>query len=341
MGTVQYKAGAQYDPATGKVNYNGTINTPNGPINYQGQAKYDDDGAYVPGPKGGVNVSGKVEGPGMGGPIKFNNQIKGVPLPVPAPGIKAVQQFKQEKKAELENFKDQKQEDKQEFQANKKQGNQEVKAAAQAIKGDSSLTPEQREAALKDLRDKFEADRKAREDQFKKEREAARVAFEAQRKTARAELATKLSVVKDERKKELAAQTGDQFNQANAKITAEMTANVGKIEAVLGTISAGADAKATAGVDVSAVRADIDAAKSLIAAAREAITAQTAKTYTVTISTEANLKTDFSAVRTQLAADLKAVQDKVVAAREATRKAGGDLARLSAPAAETNETSDQ
>jgi len=164
-------------------------------------------------------------------------------------------------------------------------------------------------------------------EKFKTEREQARTQFEADRKVAREQLQEKLKMVKDERKKEVAQKVGTQFNEINAKITAQLDEHVDKIDEVLTRIANRASELAIDGVDSSSALSAVEAAKTAIANARDAISVQTAKAYTVDVTSEENLKNDFGLVRKQLGDDLKGVKGAVASAREAVRSAGQALPR--------------
>jgi hypothetical protein len=62
---------------------------------------------------------------------------------------------------------------------------------------------------------------------------------------------------------------------------------------------------------------DVGAAKLAIEEAKQAVSAQAAKVYVISISDESKLREDANKVKSQLQSDLKAVQEKVKAARMA------------------------
>lgn len=104
-----------------------------------------------------------------------------------------------------------------------------------------------------------------------------------------------LKKIRDEKKRMIVERLDTRFNEVNAKRTSQMAKHLDKMTKILGR-------------DIPEIQA-----------ARDANTAQAAKTYTITITTEKNLKMDVGKVRSQLEADLKAVHQLVVAAREAVR----------------------
>lgn len=115
------------------------------------------------------------------------------------------------------------------------------------------------------------------------------------RKDIRENFKTKLRSIRDEKKKALVEKLDARFAEVNTKRTTQMAKHLDKMTEILGkTIPE-------------------------IQKAREANTAQAAKTYIITITTEKNLKMDVGKVRSQLEADLKAVHELVVAARKAVK----------------------
>lgn len=84
-------------------------------------------------------------------------------------------------------------------------------------------------------------------------------------------------------------------------------------------------------VPLATLQADLAAAQTALATARAAVVAQTAKVYSVTITTEANLKSDVSTTRKSLETDLSAVRDAVKASHEALRKLARELAPANNP----------
>lgn len=118
----------------------------------------------------------------------------------------------------------------------------------------------------------------------------------------RAAFKEKLAEIKDEKKQKIIEKLDTRFNEVNAKRTAQMTKHLDKMSEILGKVTG-----------------DTSSARAAIQTARDAVTVQAAKTYVITISTEANLKTDVGKVRSQLEADLRAVNELVIAARKAVQ----------------------
>ena len=124
----------------------------------------------------------------------------------------------------------------------------------------------------------------------------------AEIKDRRVEFKEKLAKIKDEKKRLVVEKLDTRFNEVNAKRTAQMTKHLNKMTEILGKVSG-----------------DVSSASAAIKTAQDAVTAQSEKTYVITISSEANLKIDVGKVRSQLEADLKSVNELVIAARKAVQ----------------------
>jgi hypothetical protein len=167
-----------------------------------------------------------------------------------------------------------------------------------------------------------------REEAMEERREAMQEAMEA-RKAAieehRENMRERLAAWKDKTKAEIAERIQDNLNALNARLTAHFDAQLDKMVSLMVRIEAG-------DTDNSG-DADIEAANDAIVDAQEANDDQADNTYEVNVSTEANARVDVGAARKELHDDLKAVWDKVIAAREAVRKAATHVDK---PAASAN-----
>jgi phosphatidate phosphatase PAH1 len=118
----------------------------------------------------------------------------------------------------------------------------------------------------------------------------------------RATFKENLKKIKDEKKRVIVEKLDTRFNEVNAKRTSEMGRHLDKLTEILAKVSG-----------------DVAGASSAIQTARDANTLQAARTYTITITSEANLKTNVGKVRNQLEFDLKAVNELVILARKAVQ----------------------
>jgi chromosome segregation ATPase len=135
------------------------------------------------------------------------------------------------------------------------------------------------------------------------------------------ELKKKLEKFKDGHKAQTAARISENLNKLNDKKVEIMTEHVEKMEKLLERVrQKTAEAKAN-GKDVTKIEESIAAAQSEIDKVRIALTAQSAKDYTLTATDETLIKEEAKKNRSQLQKDLKAVHDLVVSARKAVSDA--------------------
>lgn len=174
---------------------------------------------------------------------------------------------------------------------------------------------------IESLRQKFMSDVKAVQDQVKTKIETEKENFQ-----------TKLQGIKDTVKKNAVSRIQDSLTNLNQKLTNQYSSVLDKLADVLGRISSRTDKVQAKGIDVSSVRTAITNAQTAIAAARDAVKAQMGKTYTVDLtnatSTASVLKNVVGNARQLLHSDLKAVFDKVKAARDSVHDAATTLAKV-------------
>lgn len=182
--------------------------------------------------------------------------------------------------------------------------------------------------SILEQREKLKKELEQKKEEFKKSIDATKAEIKEKVEAKRAELKERLAKIKDERKKEIVERIAKQLNELNERTLNHFSNVLEKLDAVLLRISSRADKVESRGLDVKTVRAAISEAKNAIAASRAAITAQSAKVYTVTISTEDTLKIDVGKARQMLHDDLAKVRETVKAAREAVRKALVILAQI-------------
>lgn len=182
----------------------------------------------------------------------------------------------------------------------------------------TEIVKEKRQALIEGIQEK--------RDLFKKEIELKKEAVASSTLAIRAKFKEDLAKIKDEKKKAKVENIGENLLELNAKITARATENVNKIEGVLIAIESRADKATAAGATrLANVRALIAVSETAIADARAAISVQTAKTYAVSIQSDATVKTSLESTRNLLKADIDAMNAKIKAAHEATKKAAAAL----------------
>jgi hypothetical protein len=212
---------------------------------------------------------------------------------------------------------------------------QEIKKGVRTeIKDIKASSTEERKQLQDELRKKAEEARA----EFAQKREEARKEIEKDRNefraqitekkaeikklitTKREELASKLKVIKDEKKQQIALNIGDQFQQINAKVLANLTNIITKEEIILQKISSRVDILSIQNSDVTSLKDALSSANAALATARAAIVSQTAKVYTIAVKTEATLKNDTSTTKQLLEKDLNGVRDVVKALHESVKK---------------------
>ena len=153
--------------------------------------------------------------------------------------------------------------------------------------------------------------------EFKNKIEVQREELKTKREEQKVELKTKLEKIKDERKRATVEKLDKRFDEVNAKMTAQWSNALLRLEDLLVKVSLRADKAAANGADVSAVGPALEKAKIAIVAARTAISAQASKTYPIDIVSETELRSSVAQTREKLNQDLKAVREIMKAAHQA------------------------
>ncbi len=132
-----------------------------------------------------------------------------------------------------------------------------------------------------------------------------RASIAAEIKTKREEFKLRLRELKDAKKQKILTRIDEKIAQINKNQTSAMLKRLERMAAILDRIEDPAGS----------------AARTAILEARAAVEAQSAKDYTITITSEAALKINAGQTVSQLQADLKAVREKVEAAKQKVVKA--------------------
>ncbi len=190
---------------------------------------------------------------------------------------------------------------------------------------------------MRDIRRDARTEMESRREQFRKDTEMKREEVKKQMETKRTQFAEKVKTIKDEKKRVSVERLNENLAKINTKSIEHFTEVLDKQDEIAANISSRIAKLESEGasttVPVATLKADLLTAQNAISVARGAVLVQTTKSYTVAITTEANLKMDVSTVRKALETDLKAVRDSVKASQEALRKVARALAP--APAANT------
>jgi len=169
---------------------------------------------------------------------------------------------------------------------------------------------------------------KAEREAFQKKMEALKSEFKVKRDQEKAALKTKLQDIKDEAKKVTVQKLDENINKVSSNFVEKFTKNLTDFDTYLSKLVNKASATSTAAKDMTAFNVAVESAKVAIVSARTAVEAQAKQTYSIAISTEANLKSDISSVKNTLNADLKSVRDLVQAAHLATVKALNEFNKI-------------
>ncbi len=176
----------------------------------------------------------------------------------------------------------------------------------QALKGFTSSRSGTVNRELEDRREKAK-------ETFKKDREAFQ---------------QKLQTIRDGRKKALVDRLNKNLNEVNKKRTNMMMRHLSKMNEILEKVKNRANQAKAKGKDTSSVDAAVSKAQTAIATAKSAVLAQAGKEYTVTISSEANLRTDVGTTMKSLQGDSQAVRALVIAAQKSVGEAVRALAAV-------------
>jgi hypothetical protein len=186
----------------------------------------------------------------------------------------------------------------------------------------------QRQELIKETQDK----RATMLQEIKDQREAFRADLAQRREALKAKLdiewknlKDKLSKIKDERKKQIVETIAVRLAEINDSRLDVLAKFVDRLDAILLKIKTRVDTATTNGKDTTKAKATIVTADNALKAARDAIKAQTSKTYPINVTTENTLRSVVSKARDALRADLEKVHEVVRAAHKSIISAAGAL----------------
>ncbi|MEK7534330.1 MAG: hypothetical protein AAB600_03240 [Patescibacteria group bacterium] len=189
-----------------------------------------------------------------------------------------------------------------------------------ALAGTASITGTTDSAVT--IRKPIQAIQEQREMMLKNRQET-----KAMLKDTKEDLKEKLNVIRDEKKKVLVEKIDDKITTMNKTHTAKFSAVLEKLMMILNKITDRAQNAKLKGVDTSTVDSAIEAAKKAIDVAKAAVTTQSAKTYSIEVTSETTLKTKVGRVVSMFRKDLRDVHKIVVDAKQAVQKAERELAK--------------
>lgn len=136
-----------------------------------------------------------------------------------------------------------------------------------------------------------------------------------------AALREKLAKFRDTKKAAVVERVNINLNQINTRRTAEMAKFLENTTKILNRLQTFVSEQTASGKDVTTANLSITEAKAKIASASAAVSAQAAKDYTVSISSESAAKADTMIQRNNLHTDLKTVKKQVTEAKQAVANA--------------------
>lgn len=173
-------------------------------------------------------------------------------------------------------------------------------------------------------REKLEQRKETVKEKKEERKEKARDKIEnlkANAASREAALRTKLAKFKDQKKVERVERINENLNKISKKQTDSMTKFLENARRILDKLQARVTEESTKGKDVTAVNSAIAEAKTKIASASTAVSAQAGSDYTISVSSEATAKTEITATRDNLHTDLQAARKLVIEAKQAVGNA--------------------
>jgi DNA repair exonuclease SbcCD ATPase subunit len=169
---------------------------------------------------------------------------------------------------------------------------------------------------------------KAKRQEFKTELETKKEESKLKLTEMKVNFREGLNKIKNEGKKISAEKIVDIIQSLNIKLTDNLSEKLNKIENVLVSIESRISKAESNDLDVTTVKVEVEKAKTAIALAREAISAQASKVYEVNITDEASLKAEMKDLRDTFTTNIKAVREKVKLAHQAVRDTATTLAQI-------------
>ena len=126
-----------------------------------------------------------------------------------------------------------------------------------------------------------------------------------------AQLKTRLQNFKDQLKAQIVQRVSDNLNKINSNRVAAMNGNLQKMTAILDKLEGKTASSSAAATD----------ARNAIAEAEKAVTVQSEKDYTISVTTENKIRTDTKSVRDKLFKDLQSIKKIMIEAKQSVAKA--------------------
>lgn len=134
-------------------------------------------------------------------------------------------------------------------------------------------------------------------------------------------LKTKLETFKDKNKAAIAERINTNLNNINENQTARMQKHLGTMSAILDKLEAKVNKSSPDIKNPTAAKTAIAEAKANIASSSAAVTAQSQKDYTITVTFESRIKNDIKSQRDKLNTDLFNIRKMVIDAKQSVANA--------------------
>lgn len=206
---------------------------------------------------------------------------------------------------------------------------------------------------LEDVRDKLETRLDRREDRQEDRREDRRedrmsnlreMQMERERNFAehKSELENRLTIIRDEQKKNRVRRVNEELNRLNARLTGHFSDVLEQLEKVLEKIEGRTERATARGRNTASVEEMIVKAGTALDAAHANVIAQAEMTYEIgSFTSDAELRVAVKAQRDMLREDIEKTRDAVFEARTAVHTVAQELARITQEESSQNGSSDE
>lgn len=200
----------------------------------------------------------------------------------------------------------------------------EFKGEARAVKDGLLEQREINKDKIKEMVQSVKTEREKFKTEFALRKEEAKTKIEEMRSSFK----ENLKKIKDERKVVASEKIVDIIINLNNKTTDNLLEKTDKIDNVLVSIESRITKAEERGLDVEVVKTEVEKSKVAIKTAREAISIQAEKVYSLNITDEASLRAEMQKLRDLFRADIKNVTEKVKLAHTAVRNTATTLAKI-------------
>lgn len=158
--------------------------------------------------------------------------------------------------------------------------------------------------------------------EVKKDKVESRIsAMKEKLATREAALKAKLEAFKDKKKAEVADRVNTNLNKINQNQTNQMKRHLEKMSALLVKLETRVNNSTSDIKDPQVSKAAIEEARTAIATATEAVSAQAEKDYTLSITSESRVKTEAKTKRDELHKDIQTTRELVIKAKQSVGSA--------------------